>query len=155
MVLYAPQHQVLISGGKKGEVCIFDVRQRQLQHTFQAHDNNVAIKCLALDAGAGTEECFVTGGADGDIKVCSACWIRLVHDIRNIPVSSKLRFVFFSAKFVRADCFNSSLMVMWNFMLLNIFSNTLFNSQRDPRKLFDEHRFSRIERSFSFSVRSS
>jgi len=73
MVLYAPQHQVLISGGKKGEVCIFDVRQRQLQHTFQAHDANVAVKCLALDSGSGVEECFATGGADGDIKVSFFC----------------------------------------------------------------------------------
>jgi len=69
MVLYAPQHQVLISGGKKGEICIFDVRQRQLRQTFQAHETNVAITCLALDSGTGAEECFVTGGSDGDIKV--------------------------------------------------------------------------------------
>ena len=71
MVLYAPQHQVLISGGKKGEICIFDVRQRQLRQTFQAHETNVAIRCLALDSGTTPEECFVTGGSDGDIKVSS------------------------------------------------------------------------------------
>jgi len=71
MVLYAPQHQVLISGGKKGEICIFDVRQRQLRQTFQAHETNVAVKCLALDSGNGAEECYVTGGSDGDIKVSS------------------------------------------------------------------------------------
>jgi len=69
MVLYAPQHQVLVSGGKKGEICIFDVRQRQLRQTFQAHETNVAIRCLALDSGSGAEECFVTGSSDGDIKV--------------------------------------------------------------------------------------
>jgi len=54
MVLYAPQHQVLVSGGKKGEICIFDVRQRQLRQTFQAHETNVAIRCLALDSGSGS-----------------------------------------------------------------------------------------------------
>lgn len=43
---------------------IFDVRQRQLRHKFQAHDS--PIKCLALDPG---EEFFATGSADGDIKV--------------------------------------------------------------------------------------
>ena len=63
-VLYAPQHQVLISGGKRGDVCIFDVRQRQIKHTFQAHDS--AIRCMTLDP---TEQYFVTGAADGDIKV--------------------------------------------------------------------------------------
>ena len=65
-VLYAPQHQVLISGGKRGDVCIFDVRQRQIKHTFQAHDS--AIRCMTLDP---TEQYFVTGAADGDIKVRS------------------------------------------------------------------------------------
>lgn len=63
-IVYAPHHQLLISGGRKGEVCIFDIRQRQLRHTFQAHD--VPIRCLAMDP---EEEYFVTGSAEGDIKV--------------------------------------------------------------------------------------
>ena len=83
-LVYAPQHQLLISAGKKGDVCIFDVRQRTLRHRFQvnikfnklktifhviffvhkAHEH--AIKCLAIDPH---EEHFVTGSADGDIKV--------------------------------------------------------------------------------------
>lgn len=63
-LIYAPQHQLLISAGKKGDVCIFDVRQRSLRHRFQAHES--AIKCLAIDPH---EEHFVTGSADGDIRV--------------------------------------------------------------------------------------
>ena len=63
-LVYAPQHQLVISAGKKGDVCITDVRQRQLCHRFQAHES--PIKCLAIDPG---EEFFVTGSADGDIKV--------------------------------------------------------------------------------------
>ena len=63
-MLYAPQHQTLITSGKKGEICIFDIRQRQLRQTFQAHDS--AIKTMALDP---TEEYFITGAVDGDIKV--------------------------------------------------------------------------------------
>lgn len=63
-MIYAPQHQLLISAGKKGDVCIFDVRQRSLRHRFQAHES--AIKCLAIDPH---EEHFVTGSADGDIRV--------------------------------------------------------------------------------------
>lgn len=66
---YAPKHQLLISGGRKGYISIFDIRQRQLLHTFQAHDS--AIKALALDA---VEECFCTGSAEGNMKVkCSTC----------------------------------------------------------------------------------
>lgn len=54
----------MISGGKKGDINIFDVRQRQQRHRFQAHES--AIKCLALDPH---EEFFVSGAGDGDIKV--------------------------------------------------------------------------------------
>lgn len=63
-LILAPQHQLLISGGKKGDITIFDVRQRQQRHRFQAHES--AIKCLALDPH---EEFFVSGAGDGDIKV--------------------------------------------------------------------------------------
>jgi len=71
-LLYAPQHQVIISSGKKGDICIFDVRQRQIQHTFQAHDS--AIRAMSLDP---TEEFFITGSDDGDIKV----WGLSVHNL--------------------------------------------------------------------------
>ncbi|XP_071522289.1 dmX-like protein 2 [Panulirus ornatus] len=76
-LLYAPQHQVVLSAGKKGTVCIFDIRQRTLRHKFQAHD--AAIKCMALDQ---SEEFFCTGSADGDIKV----WGLAIHNlIYNLP----------------------------------------------------------------------
>ncbi|TDH16870.1 hypothetical protein EPR50_G00002570 [Perca flavescens] len=61
---YASKQQLLITGGRKGFVCVFDIRQRQLLHTFQAHDS--AIKALALDA---FEDFFVTGSAEGNVKV--------------------------------------------------------------------------------------
>ena len=63
-LVYAPHHQILISAGRKGEICLFDMRQRQLRHTFQAHDG--PIKCLAIDP---EEDYFVSGSAEGDIKV--------------------------------------------------------------------------------------
>lgn len=64
---YAPKQQLIITGGRKGFVCIFDIRQRQLLHTFQAHDS--AIKALAMDS---TEDVFVTGSAEGNMKVYSS-----------------------------------------------------------------------------------
>ncbi|XP_017781826.1 PREDICTED: dmX-like protein 2 isoform X2 [Nicrophorus vespilloides] len=63
-MVYAPQHQVLISAGKRGDVCLIDVRMKTIRHRFVAHDN--AVKCVAIDPH---EEYFATGSADGDIKI--------------------------------------------------------------------------------------
>lgn len=63
-LVFAPQHQVLISAGKKGDVCLIDVRTKSIRHKFTAHEN--AVKCIALDPH---EDYFATGSADGDIKV--------------------------------------------------------------------------------------
>lgn len=63
-LVFAPQHQVLISSGKKGDVCLIDVRSRTIRHKFQAHESSV--KCVAIDPH---EDYFATGSADGDIKV--------------------------------------------------------------------------------------
>ncbi|CAH0558785.1 unnamed protein product [Brassicogethes aeneus] len=63
-LVFAPQHQVLISAGKKGDVCLIDVRQKAIRHKFQAHET--AVKCIAIDPH---EDYFATGSADGDIKI--------------------------------------------------------------------------------------
>uniref|UniRef100_A0A8C5XDG4 Dmx like 2 n=1 Tax=Microcebus murinus TaxID=30608 RepID=A0A8C5XDG4_MICMU len=75
---YAPKQQLLISGGRKGYVCVFDIRQRQLIHTFQAHDS--AIKALALDP---YEEYFTTGSAEGNIKVWRLTSHGLIHSFKS------------------------------------------------------------------------
>ncbi|ETE63888.1 DmX-like protein 2, partial [Ophiophagus hannah] len=75
---YAPKHQLLISGGRKGHISIFDIRQRQALHTFQAHDS--AIKALALDS---SEECFCTGSAEGNIKVWRLTGYGLIHSFKH------------------------------------------------------------------------
>ncbi|KAL7879312.1 hypothetical protein AOLI_G00102860 [Acnodon oligacanthus] len=74
VVQYAPKQQLIISGGRKGFVCIFDIRQRQLLHTFQAHDS--AIKALAMDS---SEDFFVTGSAEGNMKVWKLAGHGLMH----------------------------------------------------------------------------
>uniref|UniRef100_A0AAV2LMB7 RAVE complex protein Rav1 C-terminal domain-containing protein n=1 Tax=Knipowitschia caucasica TaxID=637954 RepID=A0AAV2LMB7_KNICA len=71
---YASKQQLLITGGRKGFVCVFDIRQRQLLHTFQAHDS--AIKALALDP---FEDFFVTGSAEGNMKVWKLAGHGLMH----------------------------------------------------------------------------
>merc|ERR1712062_265308 len=65
-LLFAPQHNQLVTVGKKGHVAIWDIRQHRQLHCFKAHDH--PIKCLAIDPN---EEFFVTGSVDGDIKVWS------------------------------------------------------------------------------------
>ncbi|XP_046412753.1 dmX-like protein 2 isoform X1 [Neodiprion fabricii] len=85
-VILAPQHQLLISGGKKGDVNIFDVRQRQQRQRFQAHES--AVKCLALDPH---EEFFVSGAGDGDIKV----WGLTVHSLLHYFPGEHARSSFF------------------------------------------------------------
>ncbi|XP_022913173.2 dmX-like protein 2 isoform X2 [Onthophagus taurus] len=63
-MVYAPQHQILITAGKKGDICLIDTRSKTIHHRFQAHET--AVKCLAIDPH---EEFFATGSADGDIKI--------------------------------------------------------------------------------------
>ncbi|XP_042327082.1 dmX-like protein 2 isoform X1 [Sceloporus undulatus] len=75
---YAPKHQLLISGGRKGCISIFDIRQRQALHTFQAHDSSV--KALVLDS---SEECFCTGSAEGNVKVWRLTGYGLIHSFKH------------------------------------------------------------------------
>ncbi|XP_053573444.1 dmX-like protein 2 isoform X1 [Bombina bombina] len=75
---YAPKQQLLITGGRKGCICIFDIRQRQTLHTFQAHDS--AVKALALDM---SEDYFVTGSAEGNLKVWRLTGHGLIHSFKN------------------------------------------------------------------------
>ncbi|XP_063170605.1 dmX-like protein 2 isoform X2 [Candoia aspera] len=75
---YAPKHQLLISGGRKGHISIFDIRQRQALHTFQAHDS--AIKALTVDS---SEECFCTGSAEGNVKVWRLTGYGLIHSFKH------------------------------------------------------------------------
>lgn len=61
---YAPQHGLLVSGGKRGEVYILEVRAQKQRERIVAH--NSAVKCLSIGPN---EDLFATGAADGDIKV--------------------------------------------------------------------------------------
>ncbi len=64
-IFYSPAHHLLVIGGKKGEVCSFDLRTFQLLHRIEAHENTVKSLCLHP-----TERLFVSGSSDGHIKVC-------------------------------------------------------------------------------------
>ncbi|XP_063310187.1 dmX-like protein 1 isoform X1 [Pelobates fuscus] len=78
VISYAPKNQLLISGGRKGFTCLFDLRQKQQRHVFQSHDS--AVKAIAVDT---TEEYFITGSAEGNIKVWSLSTFSLLHTFIN------------------------------------------------------------------------
>ncbi|XP_074055713.1 dmX-like protein 1 isoform X6 [Macrotis lagotis] len=78
VLAYAPKHQVLISGGRKGFTSVFDLRQRQQRQFFQSHDSPV--KAISVDP---TEEYFVTGSAEGNIKIWSLSTFNLLHTFIN------------------------------------------------------------------------
>ncbi|XP_045427822.1 dmX-like protein 1 isoform X12 [Pipistrellus kuhlii] len=74
VLAYAPKHQLLISCGRKGFTCVFDLQQRQQRQLFQSHDSPV--KAVAIDP---TEEYFVTGSAEGSIKIWNLSTFSLLH----------------------------------------------------------------------------
>ncbi|NXJ65771.1 DMXL1 protein, partial [Rostratula benghalensis] len=78
VLAYAPKHQLLISGGRKGFTCIIDLRQKQQQQLLQSHDSPV--KAIAVDP---TEEYFVTGSAEGNIKVWSLSTFNILYTFIN------------------------------------------------------------------------
>ncbi|KAF9354925.1 regulator of (H+)-ATPase in vacuolar membrane [Mortierella sp. AD094] len=61
---FSKRHQLLVSGGRDGEICIFDIRQPKLLHTIQAHEMHV--RSLYIDE-AGLTLC--SGSGEGDMKV--------------------------------------------------------------------------------------
>ncbi|KAG8598097.1 hypothetical protein GDO81_002497 [Engystomops pustulosus] len=78
VIAYAPKTQLLLSGGRKGLLCLFDLRQRLQRHSFQSHDS--AVKAIAVDT---TEEYFITGSAEGNIKIWSLTSFSLMHTFLN------------------------------------------------------------------------
>ncbi|CAF4557049.1 unnamed protein product [Rotaria sp. Silwood1] len=71
---YSQSHQLLISGGKRGDICIFDLRQRKRLATSQAHDSH--LKALCLDP---LEQFYVTGSTEGNIKIWRLHGCEMVH----------------------------------------------------------------------------
>ena len=64
MLAYSQRKQRIFSGGKKGEISIFDIRQNTLIHSLQVHTS--AINCMEVNDVGGY---IVTGSSEGDIKV--------------------------------------------------------------------------------------
>ncbi|KAG7300161.1 hypothetical protein JYU34_015710 [Plutella xylostella] len=73
-VAWAASTASLISYGRRGDVCVWDVRTRTARHKLHAH--HTAIKCVALSPN---EDRYAVGAADGDIKVFSMGSHQLLH----------------------------------------------------------------------------
>ena len=65
-LVYARGSQTLISGGKTGEICVWDMRQQKLLQTVHAHGLNV--RSLAIDE---SEKFLASGSSDGNVKIWS------------------------------------------------------------------------------------
>jgi WD40 repeat protein len=64
-LIFMSRHQTVVSAGRRGDICVWDVRQRRLQHRILlAHETS--IKCMTFGVD---EDYFATGSVDGDIKV--------------------------------------------------------------------------------------
>ncbi|VDK82754.1 unnamed protein product [Onchocerca ochengi] len=64
-VMYLSSYQAIVSGGRHGELCIWDVRQRRLRTTVKCFENS-SVKCLVGDP---FQQIIVAGSSDGDIKI--------------------------------------------------------------------------------------
>ncbi|KAJ3174760.1 regulator of (H+)-ATPase in vacuolar membrane [Geranomyces variabilis] len=63
-LVYSARHQLLFSGSKKGDIYVFDVRQRTLVDSYQAHEQ--LVKALAIDYASGN---LVSGSMGGELKL--------------------------------------------------------------------------------------
>ncbi|MEQ2298063.1 hypothetical protein AMECASPLE_001282, partial [Ameca splendens] len=72
------RRQLLLTGGRKGWVTILELPHRHQRQSFLAHDSPV--KALAVDP---TEDCFISGSAEGNIKVWSLATHCLLYTFPN------------------------------------------------------------------------
>uniref|UniRef100_A0AC34PUG3 RAVE complex protein Rav1 C-terminal domain-containing protein n=1 Tax=Panagrolaimus sp. JU765 TaxID=591449 RepID=A0AC34PUG3_9BILA len=63
---YLPSSQTIVSGGRHGEVCFWDIRQRQLRNSLKIFDSAAIVKALSIDSNG---DYLVLGSSDGDIKI--------------------------------------------------------------------------------------
>ncbi|KAF9206869.1 regulator of (H+)-ATPase in vacuolar membrane [Haplosporangium sp. Z 27] len=94
---FSKRHQLLVSGGRDGEICIFDIRQPKLLHTIQAHDMHV--RSLYIDE-AGLTLC--SGSAEGDMKVWNLETFEQLSSFGNLQARNRFQFQTFDRIPVKA-----------------------------------------------------
>ncbi|KAG0244016.1 regulator of (H+)-ATPase in vacuolar membrane [Mortierella sp. GBA43] len=83
---YSKRNQLLVSGGRNGEICIFDIRQLKLLHTIQAHEMHV--RSLYIDE-AGMTLC--SGSGEGDMKVWNLETFEPVSAFSNLQARNRFQ----------------------------------------------------------------
>nr|XP_061804527.1 dmX-like protein 1 [Nerophis lumbriciformis] len=78
VLLMAPRQQLLVTGGRKGWISILELPHRHQRQSFQAHES--PIKALAVDP---TEDCFISGSAEGSLKVWNLATQSLLYCFPN------------------------------------------------------------------------
>ena len=65
-IVHLPSQHTLVSGGRNGQVCLWDLRQRQLRQSFAAFEHSTTVRALSYDA---QQQLLIAGSADGALKM--------------------------------------------------------------------------------------
>ncbi|KAG0330063.1 regulator of (H+)-ATPase in vacuolar membrane [Dissophora globulifera] len=83
---FSRRHQLLVSGGRDGEICIFDIRQSKLLHTIHAHDMHV--RSLFIDQASST---LCSGSGEGDMKVWNLDTFEQLSSFGNLQARNRFQ----------------------------------------------------------------
>ncbi|KAF9908205.1 regulator of (H+)-ATPase in vacuolar membrane [Linnemannia zychae] len=83
---FSKRHQLLVSGGRNGEICIFDIRQPKLLHKIQAHEMHV--RSLYIDE-AGLTLC--SGSGEGDMKAWNLETFEPLSSFENLQARNRFQ----------------------------------------------------------------
>ncbi|KAF9931631.1 regulator of (H+)-ATPase in vacuolar membrane [Linnemannia zychae] len=83
---FAKRHQLLVSGGRNGEICIFDIRQPKLLHKIQAHEMHV--RSLYIDEPGHT---LCSGAGEGDMKVWNLDTFELLYSYESLQARNRFQ----------------------------------------------------------------
>ncbi|KJE97453.1 hypothetical protein, variant [Capsaspora owczarzaki ATCC 30864] len=90
-IAYAPHRQLLVSGGKMGDVCVFDIRQRRRVDTFVAQEGSV-IRSIQVDE---SRDLLATAAGDGSVKIWS---LSTRKELASLPTLHVKNSAFFKAE---------------------------------------------------------
>ncbi|KAF9963358.1 regulator of (H+)-ATPase in vacuolar membrane [Modicella reniformis] len=94
---FSKRHQLLVSGGRNGEICIFDVRKSMLLHTIQAHEMHV--RSLYIDEAGMT---FCSGSGEGDMKIWNLETFEQLSSFGNLQARNRFQYQTFDRIPVKA-----------------------------------------------------